>query len=463
MNKSQKSENNSIKKGKKRVSKDKSSKKTDLKNAKEKQIKKTHDKVKRVDKEVNVRKKRDSIKYEQIKNEDDKNSKKKAMKVFRLTLLDVVLIIVMTVVVTSLTTGLVLNYQYKKNNRIYIESLEKGDRVAEFLKVYSDIVENYYEEIDKNALIDSGIEGMLQFLKDKYSIYLDLDESNELTDSLKGTYEGIGIATFGTEIVEVYEASSAYNAGLKVGDIIYKVDDVIIDSSNVTELSTIISSKKDKEITLVIKRGEKEITAKVSFGEVVLPIASSRYFNYEGRSIGYINLLSFSSTSYEQFKKELESLEKGGIESLIIDLRDNGGGYLTSASDIANLFLKKGEVIYSLEKKKEIIEYEDDTDEMRKYSIIVLINENTASAAEILASALKDSYGATLVGVTSFGKGTVQNTKNLNSGSILKYTSAKWLRPNGECVDGVGILPDYEIELSTQTDNQLEKAIQLLY
>ena len=156
-------------------------------------------------------------------------------------------------------------------------------------------------------------------------------------------------------------------------------------------------------------------------------------------------------------------MENKKIDSLIIDLRNNGGGYLSSATELAELFLSKGKIIYTLDKKsgKEVIK--DKSDEKRDYTVAVLIDGGTASAAEVLASSLKDNRENTiLIGTQSFGKGTVQSTKRLSDGSMLKYTIAKWLRPNGECVEGVGLKPDYVIENLISNDKQLEKALDLL-
>ena len=153
------------------------------------------------------------------------------------------------------------------------------------------------------------------------------------------------------------------------------------------------------------------------------------------------------------------------IDSLIVDLRGNTGGYLNSASNIANIFLKKKQVIYSLESKDEVTTFKDETKQSLDYEVVVLVNQGSASASEVLAGALKDSYGATIVGMKTFGKGTVQTTKKYG-GTMIKYTSAKWLRPNGECVDKVGIMPDYEVEVeikdNVKYDKQLDKAIELL-
>ena len=191
----------------------------------------------------------------------------------------------------------------------------------------------------------------------------------------------------------------------------------------------------------------------------------------ENTNIGYLSLQTFSNTLATQVKDALNELEKSGMKSLIIDLRNNTGGYLTAATDVANMFLEKGKRIYGLNYQNNITNFNDETSEHKEYEIVVLINENTASASEILAAALKESYGATLVGETSFGKGKVQQTMKLDDGSMVKYTSAYWLTPNGTCIDGTGINPDYYIVNEEVTDEagnitipdaQLNKAIEVL-
>ncbi len=180
----------------------------------------------------------------------------------------------------------------------------------------------------------------------------------------------------------------------------------------------------------------------------------------------------FSATLDEQVASALADLENQGMQKLIIDLRGNTGGYLESAEATSSLFLEKGKLIYSLEGKEATTQYFDETDEHTNYPIVILINGQSASAAEILAAALKDSYGAILVGEKSFGKGKVQQTYNLSDGSMAKYTSAKWLRPNGSCIDGVGLIPDYIANMTYtyddtgvingQIDSQLNKAIEII-
>ena len=175
------------------------------------------------------------------------------------------------------------------------------------------------------------------------------------------------------------------------------------------------------------------------------------------KKVGYLSISSFSNTLAKQVESALDELESDGIESLIIDLRNNGGGLLTAAKDTASLFLEKGKAIYSLEgndKNEKTKVYYDETSTSRNYPIVVLVNGGTASASEILTAALKDSYGATTVGTTTYGKGKVQQTKKLSDGSLVKYTTSRWLTPNNECIDEYGISPDYGIELEYQYDDE---------
>ena len=159
----------------------------------------------------------------------------------------------------------------------------------------------------------------------------------------------------------------------------------------------------------------------------------------------------FNDTTDIQFEDTLREVEKEPIEALIIDLRENTGGYLEVSKNIAEMFLKKGSIVYSLQSNNQTIDFKDITNESRNYKIIVLVNSKTASAAEVLASALKYSYDAKIVGNKTFGKGKVQQKTNLIDGTSIKYTTAKWLMPNGKCLDGIGLIPDYEVDLDEKT------------
>lgn len=199
------------------------------------------------------------------------------------------------------------------------------------------------------------------------------------------------------------------------------------------------------------------------------PAVSSKVIEQNEKRIGYIALTKFSDTAYEQFNKELKKIESSNIDSLIIDVRNNTGGYLNEATKIAELFIEKGKTIYSLENKNKTEITKDETEEQRSYKVGILINGSSASASEVLASALKYSYGASLIGTKSYGKGKVQQTSNLSDGAMIKYTTARWLTPEGNCIDGVGLTPDVEKELPESTeegqvveDTQLNAAVEYL-
>lgn len=379
------------------------------------------------------------------------------------SLKSVAIIIIVTAIITSLTTGLIIY----NNSKLILgsASLSSDGALKEFLKVYSSLDENYYEDIDKTKMIDAAIAAMLKYLGEDYSTYLNQTETDSLSNKLSGTFKGIGISiTNGNEIVKVYEDTPAFKAGLKENDKIIRINDTDTEGKNQIEVANLID--KTKENTLVVSRAGAELTFKIMPEEINTPLTTQVYEKND-KKIGYIYIEAFTEKVGEEFKKSLEDLEKQGITSLIIDIRENTGGYLKGATEIASLFLEKGKTIYSLEGKDEVTTYKDETDEKRDYPIILLINENTASASEVLAAALQDSYGAKLVGKISYGKGKVQQTKQLEDGSMVKYTSARWLTPEGECIDGFGLAPHYEEDVvqnedGTYTDNQLNKAIELL-
>lgn len=379
------------------------------------------------------------------------------------SLKSVAIIIIITAIITSLTTGLIIY----NNSKLILgsASLSNDSALKEFLKVYSSLDENYYEDIDKTKMIDAAIAAMLNYLGEDYSTYLNQTETDSLSNKLSGTFKGIGISiTNGNEIVKVYEDTPASKAGLKENDKIIRINDTDTEGKNQIEVANLID--KTKENTLIVSRDGTELTFKVMPEEINTPLTTQVYEKND-KKIGYIYIEAFTEKVGEEFKKSLEDLEKQGITSLIIDVRENTGGYLKGTTEIASLFLEKGKTIYSLEGKDGVTTYKDETDEKRDYPIILLINENTASASEVLAAALQDSYGAKLVGKISYGKGKVQQTKQLEDGSMVKYTSARWLTPEGECIDGFGLAPHYEEDIvqnedGTYTDNQLNKAIELL-
>lgn len=354
----------------------------------------------------------------------------------------------------------------------YLKVSKDLDKVVD---TYYAIVDNYYGELDKNSLIDGAVEGMLSSIGDTYTSYTNTDDTEAFDETINGEYEGIGctIATYEPGkivVIEVFEDSPAALAGLKVGDIIKKVDNTSYEDKTGTDVSNYIKDSGKDKVILTINRENEEMDITVNLSKVEVPYVNGKILEYNNKKVGYIQLTLFSSNAYSQFKNKLEELETEKIDSLIIDVRDNSGGYLTTVTDIMNLFLEKDKVIYQLEDSNGKIKKKDTTKEKRNYEVAVLINGASASASEILASAIKESYGGLIIGTNSYGKGTVQQTKKLLDGSMIKYTTQKWLTPDGNFINEIGVTPTNIVELSEEykknpileNDNQLKEALKLL-
>ena len=353
--------------------------------------------------------------------------------------------------------------------------LKLSKELSKFYDSYDILVENYNGNVDKKELVDAAINGMVSSVGDQYTSYVDTEGTNSFNQLVDGKYNGIGCLIQETEdkkikVMQVYENTSAYKTGIKVGDIIKKVDDK--DSSiGSTELANYIKSSKNKSYSVTVLRDDKEIKFTLSKNEVEIPVVTSKIFDKGDKKIGYISISIFSSVSAKQFKSNLEKIEKEGIDSLIIDVRDNNGGYLSSVTDITSYLLPRGKIIYQVQKSNSKIKTtKDKTIAKREYPIAVLVNENSASASEILAGAIKESYNGYVVGMKTYGKGTVQQVSELSDGSMIKYTIENWLTPNGNWINEKGIDPTDEVELSDdyyknpneENDNQLQNALSLL-
>lgn len=355
----------------------------------------------------------------------------------------------------------------------YLAVTRDLDKVVD---TYYAIVDNYYGELDKKALIDGAVEGMISSVGDSFTSYTDTDTAEAFNETINGSYEGIGctIATYNDDnkivVVDIFEGSPSELAGLKIGDVIIKVDGVSYEDKTSNDISNYVKNSGKDKVVLTVIRDTMEMDITINLSKVEIPYVDGKVLESNDKKIGYISISLFSSNSYSQFKSKLKELEKDKIAGLIIDVRNNSGGYLTSVTDICNLFLEKGKVIYRLEDANGTVYKKDNTKEKRSYDIAVLINGSSASASEILASAIKESYGGLVVGTNSFGKGTVQQTKKLLDGSMIKYTTQKWLTPDGNFVNGTGVVPTNEVKLSEdyydnptmENDNQLQEALNLL-
>lgn len=392
-----------------------------------------------------------------------KNTKRSAS----FSLLEVIVIVIMTALVVGVSSSLIVYNNYNKINSNY--SGNNKEEIDKFIEAYNNILDSYVEKVDGSDLIDEAIKAMYEHLGDPYTSYLDKNTTETLEEQLNGEYQGIGVeiskeyTTGYILVIDVFKNSPADEAGLKPGDLISSVNGENTATKSAEEVSNLIKGSQIENVKIGYIRNEEERTTTVVVKNVIIPSIQAE--NFDG--VGYIYIETFSNTTYSQFKKALENLENEKIKSLIIDVRDNTGGYLDAATKIAELFIEKGKIIYQLEKQGKIDRvHKDETEEKRNYEVTILINSSSASASEILAAALKESYGAKLIGEISYGKGTVQETEKLENGEMLKYTTAYWLTPNGMKINNVGLIPDIEVKLgeydtySYEVDTQLQKAIE---
>lgn len=422
----------------------------------------------RIDNKKDIKKKKDSnkkVKEKKIEIVNDNKTKEKELYTSK----EVIIVMIFSIGIGILMCFGGISIITGKNYLAVTKDLKK------VVDTYYAIVDNYYGELDRDKLIDGAVEGMISSVGDTFTSYSDTDSTSSFDETINGSYEGIGctVATLenGTiSVIDMFEDSPSYKAGLKVGDIILKVDGESYEGKNSNDISNYIKNSGKSKIVLTVKRDSEEKDISINLSKVEIPHVSGKVIEQDSKKIGYIKISLFASNSYKQFKNKLDELEKSNIDDLIIDVRDNSGGYLSSVTDICNLFLDKGKVIYQLEDSKGKVKKKDTTKEKRKYDIVVLINDGSASASEILASAIKESYGGDIVGTNSYGKGTVQQTKKLLDGSMIKYTTQKWLTPDGISINEVGVTPTKVVELNeeyfnnptTENDNQLQEAIKLI-
>lgn len=378
-------------------------------------------------------------------------------------------IIMIIAILFGFLIGNVVSFTKKETTNSSVPS-----ELKEFVDTYNDIVNNYYDKVNKEELIDAGIKGMINYLDDPYATYFDGTSSTNFNQTLEGNYEGVGIEVTldnsKVKITKVFADTPAKKAGIKVGDYITKVNGESVEGKSLSDVVSLIKTAKNKEVEITITRDNQEKTMKVTRTTVDMPYTSSKVYEENSKKIGYLKIEMFSNNITKQVKKELESLKKKNIDKLVIDVRDNPGGYLTQVTEILSLFMTKKDVIYQLQTKnnKEKV-YGTSSKATYSYPVVVLINENSASASEILASAFKETYNAEIVGVNSYGKGTVQKTGDLNNGDTIKYTVQKWLTPRGNWINEKGVTPTKEVKLELKeneiltedNDNQLKAAIEL--
>ena len=393
-------------------------------------------------------------------------------KKIRLNFIQLAIIVSIPTLIMSIISGSLVYNKLSSNGKV---TTTNNKYVNEFISTYNKLLDEYYEDLDENKLVDAAINGMLSYTGDDYTIYMNEDATESLNERLDGTYDGIGIRIGLNDnnqiyVYEVFDESPAQKAGIQVGDILLSINGEDVTNKSTEQASLIIKNSKETKFVIGVNRNGQSLNFELERKTLIVPAISSSIKEVNGKKIGYIYLETFSSTIDTQVETTLLSMEEAGIDSLIVDVRYNTGGYLSSCTNIIELFLAKDKLMYTIKSKKDSTDYKDTTDTKREYPIVVLINGSSASASEILASSLKYSYGATIVGTKSYGKGKVQTTGTLDDGTMIKYTSARWFMPNGECIDEKGLEPDVKIELSEdyknnpieENDNQLNEALKIL-
>lgn len=395
-----------------------------------------------------------------------------AKKYIKLAILAVVSMIIGSVITIAIKDFDVAKDNTNKTEVSYSKTKKGFDSLYE---TYDTIMSEYYKDVDSDKLIEGAINGMLESLDDEHTMYFDKKSKEEFDSELSGNYYGIGAQIQLTsdetiKITKVFDDSPAKKAGLKEEDVFVSVDGTSVKGKSATEVANMLKSDSVKTSTIVVKRNDKELTFKVTKENITLFSVSSEMLDNNGKNVGYLSVSIFGQKTYSQFKDALTKLEKQDMDSLIIDLRGNTGGYLSTVTNMLEEFIDKGNVIYQIQSSSGVKQYKTVKASEKKYKIVVLIDGGSASASEIMSAAMKEVYGATLVGQTTYGKGTVQTTKNLSNGSMIKYTIEKWLTPSGKNIDKEGIKPDYEVELgdsyknnpTKENDAQLQKALDLL-
>ena len=386
-------------------------------------------------------------------------------------LIDIILVVFISTFIGMLSGGVAMYSIDHKIDKAY--DYMQVSKIKEIDNMYNTIVNEYYDEVDKDKLVEGAVSGMLSVL-DGHTFYMNQKAANNFNNKITGEYYGVGLEVLtlndtGILVVNVIKDSPAYNAGIKANDIITKVNDESLKENDASFFTRLVSKSKD-EIKLLVSRDGRELDFSIVPEKVVIPSVSTNIFDTSGKKIGYIKISIFAANTVKQFSEKLNKLEENGIDALVIDVRDNAGGYLSSATSILEMFMNKGDVLYSTESKTSTIDRKDETDENRNYKVAVLINNASASASEILAACFKENKNSEIIGVTSYGKGTVQETIDVLDGSKAKLTTKKWLTPNGNWINEVGITPTIvakqsEVYLKNPTfdnDNQLEVAIKSL-
>lgn len=387
---------------------------------------------------------------EQEKVERDDVHEPPAKRYLQLKPFSFVMIVFGLILVTAVVTFFILTAGGDKVvDVVKPQQTVERQEFKKFYEAYDEMKNNYFEDIDENAVLDGAINGMVDALGDPYSDYLNEEESRQLNESISSSFEGIGAEIQEQDgyitVVSPIKNSPAEKAGMLPKDKIIAVDGESIQGMSSSEAVLLIRGEKGTPVTLTVNRAGLEEPIEVKIIRDVIPIETV-YAEMDEEGIGHVHITSFSTGTYEELIAAIDEMEEAGLKGLVIDVRQNPGGTLDAAMDISDLFVESGKYLFQYEGKQGKADiYPASSGRKIDVPVTVVIDDGSASASEILAGALSESAGIPLVGITTFGKGTVQSPKNLPDGSNLKLTTAKWLTPNGNWIHKKGIKPDFEV------------------
>lgn len=376
------------------------------------------------------------------------------------------------VLVVALAAGGVKFVQQRQYNGVLSDSSHV--QKIEYLEKMID--QEYLGEVDNAELAEGIYAGLVYGLGDVYSRYYTADEYAQETASTDGAYAGIGVSiqknkNGGVQIAECYEGGPGAEAGLQTGDVITAINDTDVTDMELSDVVSLIRENKDNTIVLTVFRENEEKSREISVDvtDVELPSVFGEMLD---KKTGYIQITQFTGVTPQQYKDMFAELKDKGMERLVIDLRDNPGGLLTSVCDILREILPEGLIVYTEDKYGNREEENCDGKHQLDMPLAVLVNENSASASEIFAGAVQDHEVGTIVGTTTYGKGVVQELRQLSDGSAVKLTVSNYYTPNGNSINKVGIKPDVEVKLASELlnkdeitheeDNQLQKALDVI-
>ena len=343
--------------------------------------------------------------------------------------------------------------------------------VSKKLDKLNALIDKYYlygDEIDTDKLAEGIYSGYTSALGDKYTVYYDEDETKALMESTSGTFSGVGATltkkdadTGYVTIVNVYEDSPAEKAGLKAGDILEKIDEHEVGDEQLDTVVSWIKGEKGTDVKITVLRDGEELELTATRDTIEVKTVS---YEMKENQIGYIRVSEFDTVTYDQFKEALDDLENQGMQGLVVDLRNNPGGSLDTVTNMLRLLLPEGTIVSTKDKNGKTDEITCDGTHEFKKPMAVLVNQYSASASEIFSGAVQDYGTAKIVGVTTYGKGVVQQLMNLGDGTCLKVTIAEYYTPNGRSINGKGVEPDVEVEYqydeeNPKADNQLDQAL----